>query len=168
VSHYYLDTSAQVKYYVSEPGSAWIRQVVDSTDPDTGKRINHLFTAIITVAEAAAAFAIIARIGRVSEQMRDRMFDRYMKTVTNHYHLLPVNQALIDLAAALTQRHPLKGYDAVQLAAAMRLQAVLPPGHSLIFVAGDDILITAAETEGLAVDNPYWHVAENESNFNLR
>ncbi|MEE8390956.1 MAG: type II toxin-antitoxin system VapC family toxin [Anaerolineae bacterium] len=161
--YYYLDTSAQVKYYVSEPGTAWIRQLVNATDPDTGRRVNQLFTATITVAEAAAAFAIIARTGRISEQIRDRTFNRYMKTVSANFHLLPVTESLIDLAAYLTQRYPLKGYDAVQVAAALHLQQTLGSERPLTFVAGDKSVIAAARAEGLTADNPFRHVAENET-----
>ncbi|RLC96820.1 MAG: hypothetical protein DRI77_08040 [Chloroflexi bacterium] len=161
-NYYYLDTSAQVKYYVAEPGTAWIRQLVDATDPDTGRRVNQLFTATITVAEAAAAFAIIARIGRISERIRDRTFNRYMKTVSAYFHLLPVTEHLIDMAAHLTQLYSLKGYDTVQVAAAVGLQQTLGTKHPLTFVAGDNVVTAAAQAEGLAVDNPFWHVVENE------
>ena len=159
-NYYYLDTSAQVKYYVAEPGTAWIRHLVDATNPGADRRVNQLFTVTITVAEAAAAFAIIARVGRISGRTRDRTFNRYMKTVSTYFHLLPVTDHLIDLAAHLTQQYPLKGYDAVQVAAALRLQRTLGPKRPLIFVAGDKIVITAAQAEGPAVDNPFWHIAE--------
>lgn len=160
--YYYFDTSAQVKYYVSEPGSTWVRQLVEATDPETAQSANRLFTAIITVAEAAAAFAIIARVGRISEQTRDRTFNRYMKTVSSSFHLLAVTEEVTNLAAQLTQRHPLKGYDAVQLASALRLQEVLGPERPVIFVTGDESVVTAAKAEGLNADNPFWHVTEDE------
>jgi len=70
---------------------------------------------------------------------------------------------IIDLAAHLTQRYPLKGYDAVQVAAAVRLQQTLRPKRPLTFVAGDKSPIAAAQAEGLTVDNPFWHIAEHES-----
>jgi predicted nucleic acid-binding protein len=160
--YYYLDTSAQVKYYVSEPGTAWIRQLVDAVDPGTGQRVNKLFTVAITVAEAAAAFAVIARTARISKRIRDRTFNRYMKTISVYFHLLPVTADLITVAAHLTQHHPLKGYDAVQVAAALRLQQTLGPDRTLVFVSGDGTVVTAAESEGLTVDNPFWHVEESE------
>ena len=161
--YYYLDTSAQVKYYVSEPGTAWIRQLVNTVDPDTGQRANQLFTVAITVAEATAAFAVIARMGRISKRIRDRTFDRYMKTISVYFQLVPVTADLITLAVHLTQSHPLKGYDAVQVAAALRLQRTLGPDRALVFVAGDETVITAAQSEGLTVDNPFWHVGESET-----
>jgi predicted nucleic acid-binding protein len=131
-------------------------------DPDTGQRANQLFTVAITVAEAAAAFAVIARTGRINKRIRDRTFDRYMKTISVYFHLLPVTPELITLAAHLTQHHPLKGYDAVQVAATLRLQQTLGPDRALVFVAGDKTVTTAAQSEGLTVDNPFWHVDESE------
>ena len=161
--HYYLDTSAQVKYYVSEPGTSWTRQLMDAVDPATGQHVNELFTVAITVAEATAAFAVIARTGRISNRIRDRTFDRYMKTVSARFHLIPVTSDVITLAAHLTQRHPLKGYDAVQVAAALGLRQTLGPDRALVFVSGDGTVVTAARSEGLAADNPFWHVEANEA-----
>jgi predicted nucleic acid-binding protein len=34
---YYLDASALVKYYVTEPGSTWVRQMIDEQDPLSGQ-----------------------------------------------------------------------------------------------------------------------------------
>jgi hypothetical protein len=55
-----------------------------------------------------------------------------------------------------------KGYDAVQVAATLRLQQTLGSDRALVFVAGDKTVTTAAESEGLTVDNPFWHVEESE------
>lgn len=64
------------------------------------------------------------------------------------------------LAIDLTQRHPLRAYDADQLAAArvinQRLAAEgLPP---LIFVSADRQLCTIGSAEGLLVENPNLHL----------
>lgn len=62
--------------------------------------------------------------------------------------------------ASLTRRHPLKAYDAVQLAVALRQnQALALVERSLIFVSGDKTLLSAAQAEGLATDNPFGHVS---------
>ena len=61
-------------------------------------------------------------------------------------------------AARLTQEHPLKGYDAVQLATALDFNARLKEEDlSLIFVSGDANLIQAARAENLATENPFDH-----------
>ena len=54
----YLEPSALVKYYITEPGSIWIRQLVDEEN-------NALLSAEITIAEVSAALAVIARVGRI-------------------------------------------------------------------------------------------------------
>jgi len=67
-----------------------------------------------------------------------------------------IDQTLVDLAVDLTQRHKLRGYDAVQLAAALTLHGLLTQAAvvPLMFVAADDDLLEAARGEGLATDNP--------------
>jgi predicted nucleic acid-binding protein len=61
---YYLEPSALVKYYVTEPGSTWVRRVVDVEE-------NVLVSAEVTMAEVAAALGVIARMGRISRRQRD-------------------------------------------------------------------------------------------------
>ena len=60
----------------------------------------------------------------------------------------------------LAEKHGLRGYDAVHLAAAVMLQIVrvemeLPP---MAFVSADDDLNAAAQEEGLSVDDPNTHI----------
>jgi hypothetical protein len=31
---HYFDASALVKYYVTEPGGTWVRQIIDAQDPE--------------------------------------------------------------------------------------------------------------------------------------
>lgn len=47
---YYFDASAQVKYHLTEPGSSWVRSVVDATGPD-GRSSHVLFAAEISLVE---------------------------------------------------------------------------------------------------------------------
>jgi predicted nucleic acid-binding protein len=37
MAFYYFDASALVKYYVTEPGSTWVRQVIDEQEPISGQ-----------------------------------------------------------------------------------------------------------------------------------
>lgn len=72
---------------------------------------------------------------------------------------MEIDQVLVDLAVELTKRQKLRGYDAVQLAAALTLNNVLTQTQapSLTFVVADDDLLQAAQGEGLATDNPNLH-----------
>lgn len=76
------------------------------------------------------------------------------------YQVVEVSEALINQAIVLAQRHKLRGYDAVQPAAGCQINALcLRLGFApIIFVSADQELNAAAQSEGLAVDDPNTHV----------
>ena len=157
MTDYYLEASALVKWYAEEPGSDCILRI---TDPDSG---NLILLAEITLAEVAAALAAKHRAPRgISREERDRALSRFLQGCDEHHLLVQVDRAVIDLAVELTQGHRLRGYDAVQLATALVTNAELvaqerPP---LVFVAGDEDLLSAAEAEGLSTENPLNHASK--------
>jgi predicted nucleic acid-binding protein len=67
-----------------------------------------------------------------------------------------ISRSIIDRAVSLTQKHKLRGYDAVQLATALVANGVLTTAGlaHLTFVAADDDLVVAARAEGMAAENP--------------
>ncbi len=70
--------------------------------------------------------------------------------------IVSIDESTIRLALVLSEKHALRGYDAIQLATALeanqkRLQRGLSP---LIIVSADSELNTAAQAEGLRVENP--------------
>ena len=150
---YYLEPSALVKYYVAEPGSNWVRALVDAED-------NVLVTAEITIAEVSAALAVIAQVGRISRRQRDELWGKFKRDLLTRYELLPTHRTIINRAAELCQKHPLRGFDAIHLASGLQLQETLvqqEEGVTITYVTGDDPLVTAGQTEGLTMDNPFWH-----------
>jgi len=147
---YFLDASALVKYYVTEPGSTWVRQRIDEEQS--------VLLAEITVAELAAALGILQRVGRITPRHRQDFWEKFERDCVEQYDLIPVVYDVIYAAALLCARHPLKAYDAVQLAAGLALKGTLAKQDiPLVFVSGDDTLIAAAQAEGLTADNPFWH-----------
>jgi len=150
MTDYYLDSSATVKRYAQETGTAW---VVSITDPTAE---NSILISEITVAEVAAALAAKHRVPRgISRPERDRALSLFLRECRDRFMLLKVDRRVIDLAVELTQRLPLRGYDAVQLATARLanqdlMASGLPP---LVFVSADNDLIAAAQTEGLNTEN---------------
>lgn len=54
---YYLDASAVVKYYVPEPGSFWIRQLLDAPDSVSTRALRVILVAEVTRVEVAAGQA---------------------------------------------------------------------------------------------------------------
>ena len=154
MSIYFFDASAVVKYFHREPGTAWVRQVVDAREPH-----NEIYIADISLAEVPAALAILARAKQISIRMRDSLYAAFLDNIGSKFQLLRVTTSLAYAAGELTQPHPLKGYDAVQLALALDFNATLAQqGLSAIFVSGDDRLVQAAKAEGMATGNPFLHV----------
>jgi predicted nucleic acid-binding protein len=153
VAIYYVEPSALVKYYVTEPGSTWVQALMDTED-------NVLVTAEITIAEISAALAVIARVGRISRRQRDELWGKFKRDLLTRYEFLPTHRTIINHAAELCQKHPLRGFDAIHLASGLQLQETLvqqEEGETITYVSGDDALVTAGQSEGLAVDNPFWH-----------
>lgn len=75
------------------------------------------------------------------------------------YEFVELNLDVVALARDLLERHPLRAYDAVQLASALVANHALQAAHlpSLVFLSADDRLNAAAVVEGLTVDNPNAH-----------
>jgi len=151
---FFLDSSALVKRYLAEVGSTWVAGLCD---PNSG---NSIVLAAITRVEVAAALASRQRAntGMLVEE-RERLFRLLVEHATNEYTLIPLTVPLIDTAMQLTQRHRLRGYDAVQLAAALDAsRAATAAGlPGLTFVSADSDLNAAASAEGLQADDPNQH-----------
>ncbi|GAB4396649.1 MAG: type II toxin-antitoxin system VapC family toxin [Anaerolineales bacterium] len=149
MSIFYLDTSALVKRYVAEPGSAWLESFVMSP-------ANLLFLSEIGVAETAAAFARYARTGQINSDMQAKLYASFLDDCKIRLMLIPVSSLMIITAANLTQKHPLRGYAAVHLACALNLNQQLKGEglQPLRFLSADTILLKAAAAEGLQTENP--------------
>lgn len=162
MSFYYFDASALVKYYVTEPGSAWVRQLIEERNQETGQTSHGILVAEITRVEVAAGLAVTERVGRIRKSERDREYSRFTSQLIHRYAVIPLITGDLEMAAGLTQHHPLKAYDAVQLAVALRYHRILA-AHQLTFVSGDNTLLSAARAEGLSIDNPFDHVASEDT-----
>ena len=150
VNAYFLDTSALVKRYVPEIGSDWILSI---TDPATN---SDLVISQITWVELHSAFARRLRDGSLSAERFDLIGQKVREDFENEYRIIDVDRTLIETAAELVMQHPLRAYDAVQLASALRFQStlVLVPETQLVFVSADNRLLNIAQSAGLTIDNP--------------
>jgi uncharacterized protein len=134
---YFLDTSALVKRYLTEPGSGQVRAIF--------RRRRPIAVARIASAELAAAVARQHREGAVTETSRDTILARLNRDFAQ-MTVVEVRAAMLSRVPALVVRWPLRGYGAVQLAAALTLHAT---GVSTTFWSSDANLVAAALGEGL-------------------
>jgi predicted nucleic acid-binding protein len=156
---YFFDTSALVKRYAPEEGTRWVQSV---TDPASSNRI---YIARITGAEVIAAFTRNVRDGDTTLANAAKVIVDFRYDFNNQYSLIEISELVVARAMALIETHTLKGYDGIQLAAAIAINAALLSinipvvgGSALILVSADNQLNRAAAAEGLRLENPQSHL----------
>jgi uncharacterized protein len=147
---YFIDTSALVKRYVIEKGSAQVEQIIS---PSSGKRI---FIAQITAVELISGLA--RRVRELSLPLRSMRARRLLveRHTAREYIQIPLSDVISTQAKDLLEAHPLRAFDAIQLATALFVeQNLVAAGQaSLLFICSDQRLLAAASAVGLGVEEP--------------
>lgn len=134
----YLDTSALIKRFVNEEGSLLVRSIVQGKEA--------VATAKIAYAEVYAGLTRKFRednLPKAQYALACRQFEGDWLA----YLRVELEDDILLLARDLIQRRPLRGFDAVHLASALRLKLAL--GETITFAAADERLLKAAEAENL-------------------
>ncbi|MDX2217330.1 MAG: type II toxin-antitoxin system VapC family toxin [Oculatellaceae cyanobacterium bins.114] len=147
---YFLDSSALVKRYINETGSAWVLGLFTPT------LSNEFFDAAITGVEIVAAITRRARNSSITAADAALVCNQLRSDLQTDYQVIEITEGIINSAMALAETQGLRGYDAVQLAAGFAInQLCMANGLSpIIFVSADEELNLAAVNEGLLIENP--------------
>lgn len=150
---YFFDSSALVKRFARETGSAWVFNLLK---PSHG---NTVYVVRITGVEVVSALTRRVRAGSLTPMEANKAIARLERSLLLRYACIDIQEPLAVRAMRLAKAHALRGYDAVQLAAALSVNAgrLAAGTTALTLVSADDALNTAARAEGLAVDNPNLH-----------
>ena len=150
---YFLDSSALVKRYATETGSPWVENL---TDPRSGNRI---YVAAITHVEVIAAIARKKKGLLLSATDAAAAIGRFENDLQTDLRVFDLTPNVITIAARLAEKHALRGYDAVQLAVALEINAARTARRltGLMLVSSDVELNTAAQSEQLLTDDPNSH-----------
>lgn len=148
---YYFDSSAIVKYYLDEPGSVWVGAILaDPTVP--------VFISPIAGPEVLAAVMRKGRRGELDPEAQDEAARSFHGDFVTRFVHGALDLRTVRHAMDLIRQHPLRAYDAVQLATSRELTAALPRELSpLTFVSADSALNQIAERLGLPTDDPRAH-----------
>jgi len=149
-----LDSSALVKRYVNEAGSAWVTRLCVA-EP--------IAISILTFPEIASALARRTREGALAPQQRDTLFRLFLADAPSTL-IIGLNQTIALRAAAILLTAPppvrLRSLDAIHVASAQwtfaraRRRGVATGS----FVTADRALGEAAVWAGLMVVNPEDHL----------
>ncbi len=139
----YVDSSVIVKRYYEEPGTARVRERWASAE--------RVFTSRVAYAEVHAALARKHRDGGLTGPLF-RSASSVFEAEWPAYDQIQVDGATLADIRRLVRKHPLRGYDAIHLAAALWLREQLD--QAMEFWVSDETLEAAARRERLAVVNP--------------
>jgi predicted nucleic acid-binding protein len=149
MTRYFFDTSALVKNYHAEAGTADVQRLLADVDSE------FLISRLATV-EMVSGFAGKVRTGVLSSTDFDVLRRRFLgdirarllkpiRVLNTHY------QAAGDLVGKHAMSRQLRTLDAIQLAVALHVHRSLPIDQ---FVCADERLCDVAILEGLAVIRP--------------
>ena len=134
----YVDTSMLLKLVIEEAGSGRAEMIWGEADALAAAKIGYV--------EARAAAASARRSGRVTAaQHRDAV--EGIDLLWRQLSVIEITDQVIERAAELADEHGLRGYDAVHLAAAIEIGAI-------VFTSADRRLCEAARAVGFYVSNP--------------
>jgi predicted nucleic acid-binding protein len=133
-----LDSSALVKRYILEVGSDEVERIVSESDS--------VGTAWISLVEVVAGLAKAARFNTLTPEEVDSAIRSFREDWPD-FSRLQITETLLERAADFAQQHGLRGYDAVQLAAAAIWQESFE--ERITLVSFDRQLWQAAQKEGL-------------------
>ncbi|MBW4667587.1 MAG: type II toxin-antitoxin system VapC family toxin [Cyanomargarita calcarea GSE-NOS-MK-12-04C] len=150
VEAYFLDSSALLKRYVSETGTAWIQSL---TAESSG---NLLVVARIAWVEILSALARRQREGSISDNQASQILQAFRYHFDAQYQKVELLPAVTQMAGQLVSRHPLRAYDAVQLASALCILPQFSQANTMTytFLTADQRLLAVAQAENLITDNP--------------
>ncbi len=149
MARYFFDTSALVKNYHAEAGTADVQRLLADTSSE-------FLISRITTVEMLSGFAGKVRTGVLSSSdytiLRRRFFADVRLRRLRPFRMLSVDyQSAGDLISKHAMSRTLRTLDAIQLAVALRIHRLLPLDA---FVCADQRLCDVAIQEGLAVIKP--------------
>lgn len=144
---YYLDTSALVKLYVREPGTAQVLRLA------SGAAGNQLAVLALAQVEIRSALRRRERAGEISGAVVIQLLERFQRHLEAVFLKQVMTEAMFDVACELVDRHGLFSFDAVQLAGYLALKTS-SGANTPIFVSADRDLLEAAEAESAPVLDP--------------
>lgn len=136
----YCDTSALVKRYVEEEGTAKVDALWDEAD--------EVATSIVAFAEGVAALSRRKREGVLSRAGYARTIPVFHEEHLRLF-LVQITPHLNTVVRRLVEKYPLRGFDAIHLASALIIRDA--DKRDFLFACFDKRLNLAAKKEGLRV-----------------
>lgn len=148
--NYFFDTSALVKRYAQEAGSAEVIAIIEDDSH------NIYILDLLTCVEVNSALKRKVNRQELDSDGGQKLAGLFEYHNYEDYLALNLNDSDIEIANMLVWKHSLRAYDAVQLATCIALHKLSEEnqGPEIVFVSADNKLVAAAQGEGLNAINP--------------
>jgi len=150
---FFFDSSALVKRFALERGTQYVLNLLR---PSARHR---LYCARITEVEVCAALVRRHKATGMTDSDAARALRRLQRDLPRRFTQIAISEKVIVEAVRLAETYALRGYDAVQLSAAIdaNSERVINGLSPLTLVSADAELNDAATDEGLSVEDPTSH-----------
>ena len=155
MSNYYIDTSALIKRYLTEPESEWVKTI---TDPEAG---NVIIVCDLTSVEFYSAMVRRVREGEIPLESARILQTRFLADLEHEYLSVALENTVLEYARDLLMmsrlsQTSLRSLDSIQLASAVVALNVLR--EQITFVSADNRLLDMATFVHFDTDNPNNHL----------
>jgi uncharacterized protein len=140
---FYIDSSALLKLYAEEVGSARVEQIVEAAPPAA------IFVSRLAAVEITAGLTRRCRGDDLTESDLDQALRWLDDDFVRRFQVVEIGGAVMQRAVALVRQHGLRAADGIQLSCAL-----ISAAPDSTFVSSDTELNAAATEEGFAVLNP--------------
>ena len=146
---YYLDTSAVMKRYKTEPGSDVVEELFDGlTDSEI------LATSYLTMLEVNSAATRLLKGYVITPRIYQRILDQLARDIAyDELRVVPVQNELLDQAVGVAREYSLRSLDAIHFISAIASRELLS-GENLYMVSADREIIVACQAYGIPALNP--------------
>jgi uncharacterized protein len=146
----FFDSSGLMKRYVAEAGTSW---VINQLRPSVA---NDIFIANITGIEIVSAIMRRVKGNKLSQTDANKALKRFKRDLDKRFIVIDLSPQIIEEGILLAQKYALRGYDTTQLPVAVYTKNRLATSgiSNFTFISADNALNSAAQAEGLTIDNP--------------
>ena len=148
MAHFYLDTSAVVKRYRTEPGTDVMSALLEQPTPD-----DRFYVSFLLVLEFTSGILRLAVGGQVRQSTADGIIARFRQDARDLLRIWPLDDTILGSAISVVHDYRLRSADAIHLATALAISSV-DPNVPLTLVTSDEELAEAGQAAGLEMLTP--------------
>ena len=145
---FYFDTSAIIKRYRIEKGTAIVDEILGNPFSQ-----DIFYTSFLTILEVTSSITRLKRSSQLTDYLAREIFSRFRQDIHEHFRILPLDNETATNAISLVEQYGLRSADAIHMATAIYIFCAIA-GSAHAMVSSDRELVQAAKSSNIVVLNP--------------